>query len=95
MMPAQQAQQYYVVLFWILIFAVFYFLMIRPQRIQQRKRREMLQGLRRGDRVVTIGGLHATIADIKDDILTLDLAPNLRVKADRGAVSYVRSKGEE
>ncbi|MDR7522229.1 MAG: preprotein translocase subunit YajC [Armatimonadota bacterium] len=94
-MPAQQAQQYYVVFFWILIFAVFYFLMIRPQRIQQRKRREMLEGLRRGDRVVTIGGLHATIADIKDDILTLDLAPNLRVKADRGAVSYVRSKGEE
>ena len=55
----------------------------------------MLEVLKRGDRVVTVGGIHATIADIKDDVLSLYLAPNLRVKADRSAVSYVRSKGEE
>jgi preprotein translocase subunit YajC len=84
-----------VIALWILIFAVFYMLMIRPQRAQARKRREMLAALKRGDRVVTIGGLHATIAEIKGDILSLDLTPNVRVKADRGAVSYVRSKGEE
>lgn len=94
-MPGQSAQQYTAILLWILIFAVFYLLMIRPQRVQQRKRREMLRALKRGDRVVTIGGLHATIADIKDEVLTLDLAPNVRVKADRGAVSYLRAKGEE
>lgn len=94
-MPGQSAQQYTAILLWILIFAVFYLLMIRPQRVQQRKRREMLSALKRGDRVVTIGGLHATIADIKDEVLTLDLAPNVRVKADRGAVSYLRAKGEE
>jgi preprotein translocase subunit YajC len=69
--------------------------MIRPQRVQQRKRREMLASIKRGDRVVTLGGIHATVADIKDDVLTLDLAPNVRVKADRGSVSYLRSKGEE
>ncbi|MDR7537676.1 MAG: preprotein translocase subunit YajC [Armatimonadota bacterium] len=92
-MPAQQSQ-ITVLLLWVLIFVVFYVLMIRPQRTQQRKRREMLNNLRRGDRVVTLGGLHATIADIKDDLLTLDLAPNVRVKADRGSVSYVRAKGE-
>lgn len=84
-----------VVALWVLIFVVFYVLMIRPQRTQARKRREMLAALKRGDRVVTVGGIHATIAEIKDDMLSLDLAPNLRVKADRGAVSYVRSKGEE
>lgn len=84
-----------VVALWVLIFAVFYLLMIRPQRAQARKRREMLAALKRGDRVVTVGGIHATIAEIKDDMLSLDLAPNVRVKADRGAVSYVRSKGEE
>jgi preprotein translocase subunit YajC len=92
-MPAQQSQ-ITVLLLWVLIFVVFYLLMIRPQRAQQRKRREMLNSLRRGDRVVTLGGLHATIADIKDDLLTLDLAPNVRVKADRGSVSYVRAKAE-
>jgi preprotein translocase subunit YajC len=90
-----QPQQYTILIFWVAIFAVFYFLMIRPQRTQQRKRREMLDSLKRGDRVVTLSGFHATIAEIKDDMLTLDLAPNVRVKADRGSVSYLRSKGEE
>ncbi|MGH2406316.1 MAG: preprotein translocase subunit YajC [bacterium] len=93
-MPGQQPQ-FAVIILWVLIFVVFYVIMIRPQRSQQRKRREMLDALKRGDRVVTVGGIHATIADIKDDVLSLDLAPNLRVKADRGGVSYVRSKGEE
>jgi len=93
-MPTQQPQ-FAVIILWVLIFVVFYIIMIRPQRAQKRKRDEMLGALKRGDRVVTVGGIHATVADIKDDVLSLDLAPNLRVKADRGAVSYVRSKGEE
>jgi len=93
-MPSQQPQ-IAVIILWALIFVVFYMLMIRPQRANARKRREMLDALKRGDRVVTVGGIHASIADIKDDVLSLDLAPNLRVKADRAAVSYVRSKGEE
>ncbi|MGQ0550377.1 MAG: preprotein translocase subunit YajC [Armatimonadota bacterium] len=93
-MSAQQPQ-FAVIILWVLIFVVFYIIMIRPQRAQKRKRDEMLGALKRGDRVVTVGGIHATVADIKDDVLSLDLAPNLRVKADRGAVSYVRSKGEE
>ncbi len=93
-MPGQQPQ-FAVIILWVLIFVVFYVIMIRPQRSQQRKRRVMLDALKRGDRVVTVGGIHATVADIKDDVLSLDLAPNLRVKADRGSVSYVRSKGEE
>ncbi|MDR7556619.1 MAG: preprotein translocase subunit YajC [Armatimonadota bacterium] len=97
MPPLLQTQQSQIPLIaiYVLFFALIYLLMIRPQRVQQRKRREMLNALKRGDRVVTIGGLHATIADIKDDVLTLDLAPNVRVKADRGAVSYVRSRSEK
>ncbi len=95
-MPAGQAQQYFPVIWVAVLFAVMYFTMIRPQRTQARKKREMLDALKRGDRVVLIDGIHATIADIKDDVLSLDLAPNVRVKADKGAVSYLRaSKGEE
>jgi len=71
-----------------------YFLMIRPQRRQAKKRQEMLNTLKRGDRVVTVGGIHATVADLKEDVLVLDLAPNIRVKADRGSISYIRTKGE-
>lgn len=78
----------------VVFFFVWYFLLIRPQRAQARKRQDMLGGLKRGDRVVTVGGIHATVADLKEDVLTLDLAPNMRVKADRGSVSYVRAKSE-
>jgi preprotein translocase subunit YajC len=78
----------------VVFFFIWYFLLIRPQRAQSKKRQEMLNALKRGDRVVTIGGIHATIADLKDDMLVLDLAPNVRVRADRGSVSYVRSKAE-
>ncbi len=78
----------------VVFFFVWYFLLIRPQRAQARKRQDMLGALKRGDRVVTVGGIHATVADLKEDVLVLDLAPNMRVKADRGSVSYVRAKSE-
>ena len=84
-----------VIVFYLLLLAVFYLLLIRPQQVQQRKRRDMLAKVKRGDRIVTVGGLHATIHDVDDDQLTLELAPNLRVKADRSAVSYVRTRKPE
>lgn len=96
-MPILQAGRFppSVILFYVLLLVVFYLLLIRPQRVQQRQRREMLAKLKKGDRVVTLGGLHATIQDLDDDVLTLELAPNLRVKADRGAVSSVRTRKRE
>jgi len=84
-----------VVIFYVLLLVVFYLLLIRPQQKQQRRRREMLGKLKKGDRVVTMGGLHATIHDVDEEMLTLEIAPNLRVKADRGAVSYVRTRKQE
>jgi preprotein translocase subunit YajC len=84
-----------IIVFYVILLAVFYLLMIRPQQVQQRKRRDMLGKLKKGDRVVTVGGLHATIHDLENDSLTLELAPNLRVKADRAAISYVRSRKKE
>ncbi len=81
---------------YILVFlGIFYFMMLRPQQVQARRRREMLSKLKKGDRVVTMGGLHATIHDVDPDQLTLELAPNVRVKADRSAVNYVRGKKDK
>lgn len=88
-MPQQQLTSFIPL---ILFVAVMYFLLIRPQAAQARRRREMLKSLREGDRVVTVGGLHATILDIKEETLTLEMAPNVRVKADRGAVQGVRGR---
>jgi preprotein translocase subunit YajC len=55
----------------ILIFAVFYFMMIRPQRKKDKAAKEMLKQIKVGDRVCTIGGIYGTIDSIKDDVLTL------------------------
>lgn len=96
-MPILQASTRFpsVIIFYVLLLVVFYLLLIRPQQVQQRKRRDMLGKLKKGDRVVTMGGLHATVHDIDDEMLTLELAPNFRVKADRAAVSYVRTRKTE
>ena len=55
----------------ILMFAIFYFMLIRPQRKKDKKVKEMLAALKVGDRVTTIGGIHGTISGIKDDNITL------------------------
>ena len=65
---------YYAVQFvpMILIFVVFYFLLIRPQRKKDKEAKTMLDNLKVGDRICTIGGIYATIVRIKDDVLTVD-----------------------
>jgi preprotein translocase subunit YajC len=77
----------------IAVFVVFYFLLIRPQQAQQKRYREMVGRLKKGDRVVTRGGLYAVIVEIKDKQLMLELAPNVRVRAERTAVQSVVNKG--
>ena len=77
----------------IAIFVVFYFLLIRPQQTQQKRYREMLGRLKKGDRVLTRGGLYAVIVEVKDNQLMLELAQNIRVRAERSAVQSVVNKG--
>ncbi len=93
-MTAQQAQQTLpLVALWVVIFAAFYFAMIRPQQVQQRRYREMLGRLKKGDRVVTRGGLYAVVVEIKDNQIMLELAQNVRVRAERTAVQSVLKGG--
>ena len=75
----------------IVIFLIFYFLIIAPQRKQQKETEKMLASLKRGDRVVTSGGIHGTIADLKDadKIVVLQVAQNVRVDVSRSAVTGV------
>jgi len=77
----------------ILMFAIFYFLLIRPQQKKSKQHREMIASLRKGDRVVTSGGLHGTITGITDDVVTMEIAPKVRVKVSRGSVAGVLRKG--
>ncbi len=77
----------------VLIFGVFYFLVLRPQQKKMKAHRAMLAALRRGDRIVTSGGLIGTIAKVVDDNeLLVDLAENVRVRVSRAAVAEVTAK---
>ncbi len=79
----------------VLIFVVMYFLIIRPQRQQLKKRQEMLAAVRRGDSVVTGGGLLGKVTKvINDNELEIDLGNGLKVTALRGTIADVRVKGE-
>jgi preprotein translocase subunit YajC len=75
----------------VLIFVVFYFLLIRPQQKKMKEHREMLGQLKRGDRVVTAGGIVATITKVKDgsDEIEAEIAPNVKVMVVRGTIGSV------
>jgi len=79
----------------ILIFVVFYFLMIRPQQKKAKAHREMLSNLRRGDRVVTGGGIHGRVVRVENDNdLVVEIAPDVRVRVRRGTIADLMSKPE-
>ncbi|MFC3745347.1 preprotein translocase subunit YajC [Paenibacillus sp. GCM10012306] len=72
----------------VLMFVVFYFLLIRPQQKKTKARNTMLKALKKGDKVVTIGGLHGTIVEISDDIAVLKVNDVTKLTFDRGSVSH-------
>ena len=78
----------------ILIFAVFWLLLIRPQQKRMKEHREMVANLRRGDVVVTGGGMIGKIVKLQDQEVTVELAENVRVRVLRGTITEVRSKTE-
>ncbi|PLP60916.1 preprotein translocase subunit YajC [Mesorhizobium loti] len=79
----------------VLIFVIMYFLIIRPQRTQMKKRGEMLAAVRRGDTVVTGGGFVGKVTKVVDDNeLEIDLGNGLKVTALRSTIADVRVKGE-
>ena len=75
----------------VLIFVVFYFLLIRPQQKKMKEHREMLGALKRNDRVVTAGGIVATITKVKEgsDEIEAEIAPNVKVTLVRGTITSV------
>ncbi len=78
----------------ILIFVIMYFLILRPQQSRQRQHKEMVANLRRGDTIVTSGGLIGKVAKVDESELQVELAEGVRVRVVRGMVAEVRAKGE-
>ena len=80
----------------ILIFAIMYFLMIRPQQRKVKEHRAMVEALRRGDQVVTAGGLIGKVTKVEDgkSEVEVEIAPNVKVRVVRSTISQVVSKTE-
>jgi preprotein translocase subunit YajC len=78
----------------LLIFVIMYFLILRPQRQKAKVHQEMVANLRRGDTVVTSGGLIGKVAKVEEAEVQVELAEGVRVRIVRGMIAEVRAKGE-
>jgi len=77
----------------VLMFAVLYLLILRPQMKKQKAQQRMVDELEKGNKIVTSGGIHGTIDNIKDDIIVLKIAENVKIEVSRAAVQ--RNKNTE
>ncbi|MFT6209638.1 MAG: preprotein translocase subunit YajC [Bacteroidia bacterium] len=75
------------ILMFVLMFVVFYFFMIRPQMKKTKEEKKFREELKKGDKVVTIGGIHAKIAEVKETTLVVDTGEGQRLKIEKSAVS--------
>jgi preprotein translocase subunit YajC len=78
----------------VLIFVVFWFLLIRPQQKKAKEHRAMVAALKRGDRVVTTGGIYGQVSHVADDHLMVEIADGVKIKVVRDAISAVPGKPE-
>ncbi|UCG14173.1 MAG: preprotein translocase subunit YajC [Deltaproteobacteria bacterium] len=79
----------------LLMFAIFYFLLIRPQQKKQKVHRALLSDLKKGDMVVTVGGLHGKITGLTDTVVTLEITEKVRVKVGRSYIAGMVSKEQD
>ena len=81
------------ILMFVLMFVVFYLFMIRPQMKKTKEEKKFREELKKGDRIVTIGGIHAKVAEVKDTTLIIDTGEGQRLKIEKSAVSKDNSVG--
>jgi len=76
----------------ILMFLIFYFLLIRPQQKKQKEHQAMLNELKKGDNIVTSGGIHGIVASVKDNIVAVKVADNVKLDIAKNCISVVEKK---
>jgi preprotein translocase subunit YajC len=78
----------------VLIFGIFYFLVIRPERKKQKDHQDLIANLKKNDEVITTSGIHGTVVNVKETTVVLRLDDNCRVEFEKNAVVTVVKKGE-
>lgn len=79
-------QQYSFLILMILIFVVMYFFMIRPQQKKQKEVVKWRESLKKGDKIVTVGGIYGTVAEVKDTFLLVEIDNNVKIRVDKSSV---------
>ncbi len=93
---AQSGQSQGLMIGWLLIMvALFYFMLIRPQQRKERERKNMVSSVKSGDRVLFGGGLLGTVTNIKDQVFTIKIADNTKIDVVRASVTRVLDKDED
>ena len=77
------------------MFAIFYFLLIRPQQKRAKQHKEMIESLKSGDQVVTAGGIHGKVVSVLDKVVTLEIATGVRVKVNRISIAGTSTGQDE
>jgi len=81
-----------IIIFLVLIFGVFYFLIIRPQRKRQKQHDELMQELKKGDKVITTGGIYGVVESLSDDSIVIKIESGATIRVARGSVAGQREK---
>jgi preprotein translocase subunit YajC len=79
----------------LLIFVIFYFLLIRPQKKTQDEHKKMVASLKKNDEVITSGGIHGTIVNVKDHTLMLRVDDNVKIEVQKNSISHLKRKAAE
>lgn len=80
-------------IFMIVIFAVFYFLLIRPQAKRAKEHKQLVAALNKGDEIITSGGIYGKLSNVSEDFVEVDIAEGMTVKMQRQAIASVLPKG--
>jgi preprotein translocase subunit YajC len=79
----------------IIIFAIFYFLLIRPQQKKAKQHREMLSAIKKGDKIITSGGIYGVVESVGENTLVVKIAENVKVKFGKGYIATIRAAADE
>jgi len=76
----------------VIMFAIFYFLLIRPQQKKAKEHKALLESLKKGDQVITAGGMHGKVSAVDDTVVTLEVANNVNIKFNKGHIAAIIDK---
>jgi len=78
-----------------LIILIFYFMILRPQQKKQKERQSLLESIQKGDKIVTVGGLHGTVIGLEDKTVLVQVADNVKLKFEKSAIGNIVRAGAE